>query len=167
MTNWQDWHQPLIDRLSSALLEDATEATRLSCKAKSFVLVNGTFTRRSPPASSRNVSHSRKDNMCSPTCRVEHAGTTCPHGPSCVHARLLLANGHGWRWTIRPTLWRLPILCAVNTHARSRLANYTRHLALCNLGSWLGRALEEGAWGLHSPCNTPKKILILRASRIL
>lgn len=47
MTNWQDWHQPLIDRLSSALLEDATEATRLSCKAKSFVLIDGTLYKRS------------------------------------------------------------------------------------------------------------------------
>jgi hypothetical protein len=37
----QDWRQPIIDKLSvGALPEDAAEARRLSCKAKSFVLID-------------------------------------------------------------------------------------------------------------------------------
>lgn len=48
MIDRKDWHQPFIDRLSEGTLsEDTTEARQLSCKAKSFVLIDGTLYKRS------------------------------------------------------------------------------------------------------------------------
>lgn len=48
MVDPQDWRQPIIDKLSvGALPEDTIEARGLSCKAKSFVLIDGMLYKKS------------------------------------------------------------------------------------------------------------------------
>lgn len=106
-TDRQDWRQPLINRLSDeALLEDTTEASCLSRKVKSFVIIDGSYSKRNISASGIQakvhpiqrgtlVAHrSAKRNErapCSPTLARRQG----------IQARILLANGHGRRRTTR------------------------------------------------------------------